>query len=129
MTTLSSDPAAGRCFEGWAFLVTGFNDGLEEKRAVLRALREGGATLVNAVPDQPQARRLPGWLAAAGWCRGSPCFTSELAHPSHFQLRCLTRKPPHPCMSLPSSICRLLGAGGSLQGRASWRCSRRSRQW
>lgn len=79
MTALSSDPAAGRCFEGWAFLVTGFNDGLEEKRAVLRALREGGATLVNAVPDLPQASRLAGVVLAGAEAR--PALLQSLPIP------------------------------------------------
>ena len=35
------------------FLVTGFSDAPDAKRAVLRALREGGATIADAVPDPP----------------------------------------------------------------------------
>lgn len=49
-------PSPGRCFDGCVFLVTGFGDAPDEKRAVLRALREGGATVADAVPDPPAAQ-------------------------------------------------------------------------
>ena len=77
-----SPPAAGRCFEGCVLLVTGFGDQPEEKRAVVKALREGGAAIADAVPEPPQASGRWAWVAlhvAGGreWrspaARGPPC--------------------------------------------------------
>lgn len=48
------------------FLVTGFADAPEEKAAVLRALREGGATLAEAVPEPAPAPGAPARRASAG---------------------------------------------------------------
>lgn len=56
----------GRCFDGCVFLVTGFSDAPDAKRAVLRALREGGATVADAVPDPPAAQVRGG---GCGFCR------------------------------------------------------------
>jgi hypothetical protein len=47
--------------------------------AVLRALREGGATLVNAVPDLPQASRLAGVVLAGAEAR--PALLQSLPIP------------------------------------------------
>lgn len=60
-------PLTARCFDGCVFLVTGFGDAPDAKRAVVRALREGGATVADAVPDPLAAQaRLLGCASCLG---------------------------------------------------------------
>lgn len=102
-------PRTGRCFDGCLFLVTGFGDASEEKRAVLRALREGGATVADAVPDPPAAQASPGRLLAGDkrlWAMlCSRCLLSSVAGlPAYVKL------PPMHCLQTAAGRRQSAGA-------------------